>query len=58
MIAASRIHVVIVDQPRGILRAIGTIPKFLWEFSLGVYLTVNNLSRLDPRGGFHPAEPR
>jgi hypothetical protein len=35
-----------VDDPGGTLQGLATIPEFLWELSLGIYLTVK---------GFRPA---
>jgi hypothetical protein len=41
LICASGIAVMFgVDDPGGTLQGIATIPEFLWELSLGVYLTV------------------
>jgi hypothetical protein len=42
LICASGVAVLFgVDDPGGPLQGIATIPEFLWELSLGIYLTVN-----------------
>jgi hypothetical protein len=41
LICASGIAVLFgVDQPGGTLQGIATVPEFIWELSLGIYLTV------------------
>ena len=37
-----------VDQPGGALQGIATIPEFLWELSLGIYLIVKGFKASAP----------
>ncbi|WP_217921248.1 DUF4386 domain-containing protein [Miltoncostaea oceani] len=48
-----------VVEAGGIVQSLATVPEFLWELSLGVYLTVQGLARPSAgRGAAAPADPR
>ena len=58
LIIASGVAVMFdVDQPGGTLQGIATIPEFLWELSLGIYLTVKGFKAAPILSGTHQKDP-
>jgi Domain of unknown function (DUF4386) len=47
-----------VDQPGGPLQGIATIPEFLWELLLGLYLTVKGFKAAPILSGAHQSDSR